>query len=287
MARTYIPAYKGYITDVPEIWFKRNDGKVFHYDQISQANVTPQVNYTEVNGGWSLYPVAYLPAQSSMEMSFTSAQFSTDLFSLANDLDFKNRTVAVPHTVYLDRDTTVTSSNVYKFTTKEVVDLASIQVDGLKKNDDEELIAGEWKVESQTLAEGAGTEYTVTAVFGTDDLVDGKAPTTLSVFYEETKTLPSIRVDNKRSAIGELIAKYPVYSAGDEQQAGGVKGFVMVRIYRCRATAMPGFDTSYKSAASNQVTFGTLESKQTDGAAYTISYFDNTNDDTAVDPGVA
>ncbi len=59
MAGTYVSAFKGYITDVPELWFKRKfDGRIYHFDQLSTGNVSPQVNYNEVNGGWSLYPVA-------------------------------------------------------------------------------------------------------------------------------------------------------------------------------------------------------------------------------------
>lgn len=34
---TYVAAIKGYIADVPKVWFKRCDGKLFHYDEISQA----------------------------------------------------------------------------------------------------------------------------------------------------------------------------------------------------------------------------------------------------------
>lgn len=57
----YVPELRGYITDVPEIWLKRTDNRVFHFDQISSSNVSPDTQFTEVNGGWSLYPVAYLP----------------------------------------------------------------------------------------------------------------------------------------------------------------------------------------------------------------------------------
>lgn len=213
-----------------------------------------------------------------MEMSFTSAQFSTDLFALANDKDFEDKFVAVPHNVRLTRDTTVKDGSlVYKFTSKEDVDMTSFQVDGLNTSEDANLDPGEFMVTSEA---GTGNEktYIIKIAVGSDE----QAPTAIDVFYEEEKIIPAIRVDNQRSAIGELVAKYPVYSNGDEQQAGGVKGFVLVRIFRCRATTMPGFDGSYKSAATNQVTFSTLESKEQDGAAYSIAYFDNTNDKTKI-----
>lgn len=43
----YVPKFTGYIADVPEVWFKRLDGKMFHFDEITQASVTPNVNFTE------------------------------------------------------------------------------------------------------------------------------------------------------------------------------------------------------------------------------------------------
>lgn len=46
---TYVDAYKGYIADVPEVWFKRCDNQVFHFDEITQASVNPQTNFTEIN----------------------------------------------------------------------------------------------------------------------------------------------------------------------------------------------------------------------------------------------
>lgn len=55
---TYIPKFHGYMADVPRVCLKRRDGKYFNYTKLTQASVTPQVNYTEVNAGWGLYPVA-------------------------------------------------------------------------------------------------------------------------------------------------------------------------------------------------------------------------------------
>lgn len=30
---TYMPSYGGYIADVPKFWFKRCDGRIFHFDE--------------------------------------------------------------------------------------------------------------------------------------------------------------------------------------------------------------------------------------------------------------
>lgn len=61
----YVKEFNGYIADVPRMWFKRCDKRIFYFDELTAATVSPQVNYTEINAGWSLYPVAYLPGQST------------------------------------------------------------------------------------------------------------------------------------------------------------------------------------------------------------------------------
>lgn len=55
---TYVKDFQGYIADVPKMWFRRCDGKMFYFDELTQASVTPNIQYTEVNAGWSVYPVA-------------------------------------------------------------------------------------------------------------------------------------------------------------------------------------------------------------------------------------
>lgn len=57
----YIESLKGYIIDVPELFLERNDGQRFHFNQITTSNVTPDTQFMEVNAGWALLPVAYLP----------------------------------------------------------------------------------------------------------------------------------------------------------------------------------------------------------------------------------
>lgn len=49
MAVTYAKAFNGYVADVPKLWFKRCDGKIFYFDELTDASVTPSVEYTEVN----------------------------------------------------------------------------------------------------------------------------------------------------------------------------------------------------------------------------------------------
>ena len=62
---TYVEAFRGYIADVPKVIFKRCDGQKFLFDELTAATVTPTINTTEINAGWSLFPVAVLPGQST------------------------------------------------------------------------------------------------------------------------------------------------------------------------------------------------------------------------------
>ena len=50
----YAKEFGGYIADVPHMWFRRCDGRTFYFDELTQASVAPQTNFTEVNAGWSL-----------------------------------------------------------------------------------------------------------------------------------------------------------------------------------------------------------------------------------------
>jgi hypothetical protein len=260
---SYIPAYKGYITDVPELWFKRNDGKVFHFDQLTAANMSPNVNFTEVNAGWSLYPVAYLPGQSTMEMQCTSGQFNADLFAMANGQTFKQKTFYVPFTKTFEVDST-----------KKV----TLTHAGLIDNDDYKVtVEGMERVDSNTSIPAGSyhvsevTSDACTLTIG--DMKNDEGITSVEVTYYIQQNVKAIDIDNKSTAVGSLIAKWPVYSSGEEGNAGGVKGHLLMQVGKCRITAMPGFDTSYKSAATNSVTFSVMENRG-DEAAYTIAYYE-------------
>lgn len=262
---TYIPAYKGYVTDVPELWFKRKDGKMFHYDQLTQASFTPNVNFTEVNAGWSLFPVAYLPGQSTMEMQATSGQFNADLFAMANNKTFAAREYKVPFSAMYEIEsgnTVVIESNVSI--------LNDIVIDGMAMGD---AAANATDSEDAKFAASEVAPSEESSVYKTTiTLPDEFTGDAIEITYYETQNANVIEIDNKTAAVGELIAKWPVYATGDESDAAGVKGYVLMKVYKCRVTAMPGFDTSYKSAATNAVTFSALDPKRPDEAIYNIAY---------------
>lgn len=264
---TYIPAYKGYVTDVPELWFKRKDGKMFHYDQLTQASFTPNVNFTEVNAGWSLFPVAYLPGQSTMEMQATSGQFNADLFAMANNQTFEAKQYGIPYSAVYE-----VADNAVVIESKESIANADFVINGMVKGDAAAPAADGKEATfaiTETAPEAEGGVYKTTIA-----LPEGAVEGEIEVTYVLQKDAHVVEINNKTAAVGELIAKWPVYATGDESDAAGVKGYVLMKVYKCRVTAMPGFDTSYKSAATNSVTFSALDPKRPDENIYNIAYIE-------------
>lgn len=249
---TYVDAYKGYIADVPEVWFKRCDGKIFHFDEVTQASVNPQTNFTEVNAGWSLYPVAYLPGQSTMEISMTSGQFNADLFAMANNRNFAQKEAGNEYTTFVTEHLTVDDTDHSVTLTKTPV-ADSVYVRGLNEGT-------------------TTTDFTVSGSKVT--FADTTQTGEVEVSYETTiADAQVIEIDNKAAAIGEAIMKWPVYASGEDCTDSAIKGYVLMKVYRCRVTTMPGFDTSYKSAATNAVTWSAMDAKRDDGAVYNIAYY--------------
>lgn len=216
-------------------WFKRIDGTVYHYNELTQANVTPQVNFTEINAGWSLYPVAYLPAASSLEMQLTSGQFDSSLFALATGEDFESdSTYKMPVTEELFvQDAVVTLG------TQETP--LDVKINGMTVTTGSPT-TGTYKVTT--------TGSTTTITFAAGDFANGD-PVEVNYYIAKSNAV-SVNVSNDQAAIGEAILKWPVYNGGENVSStafngASIKGYILMRVYRCRVTAMPGFDTSYKS----------------------------------------
>ena len=77
---------------------------------------------------------------------------------------------------------------------------------------------------------------------------------------------------NSTTAKGALYAHWPVYSSGTDCTESAVKGYLHLYIPRVRVTALPGFDNSYKSAATNGVTFSAIDPKRADEKMYDLYY---------------
>lgn len=253
---TYIPEFQGYIADVPRMWFKRCDGRMFYFDELTQASVSPQVNYTEINAGWSLFPVAYLPGQSTFEMQVTSGKFEADLFVMTNATKFqKNEYYQVPITEVLTLD----GQNEVSLLKNPVT--GSVSIAGMEETA-QSPTAGYFKV---TAAAG-GSPAKIT--FAASDVEGGKVE--VNYFYADEAQESNIT--NQSSAIGEAIMVYPVYGNGEACTDSSIIGHVYVRVYKCRVTAQPGFDASYKSANTFQFTIAAMDAKRQDQACYSIAY---------------
>ena len=144
--------------------------------------------------------VAYLPGQSTMEISMTSGQFNADLFALANGSNFKANAA---YTTYTTEHLTVDATS-----------------------------------HSITLA---NTPVVAAKVITLPDDVEGE----IEVSYEYVVTDAKVaEIDNQTSAIGEAVFKWPVYNSGEDCTDAAIKGYVIMKVYRCRVSQMPGFDTS-------------------------------------------
>ena len=259
---TYVKEFNGYVADVPRLWFKRCDGRVFYFDELTQATVTPQVNYTEINAGWSLYPVAYLPGQSTFEMSITSGKFEADLFVMANATNFeKNEHYLMPitETLTLDGNNQV---DLAQTPTAGSISIAypvtQATPNGRMEETAQQVVAGKFKVIS-----GDVTKL---------QFAEGDIANDVVISYTYEVTAQEANIDNRSSARGEAVMKYPVYGSGDNCTDSSIIGYVLVRVYNARVTQAPGFDASYKTANTFGFTLSAMDAKRPDDATYSIAF---------------
>lgn len=222
---SYIAAVKGYVADVPRVWFKRCDGQVFYFDEITQANATPNTNFTEINAGWQNFPVAYLPGQSTMEISLTQGQFNADLFALANDRQFEKKA----YNIFITEHPTIDATS-HKAALTHTAAEGTVSIRGLEEDDS--AAAGKFVVSDVTATETVPAHSEIT--FYSDE--EGE----IEISYEFTVAdAEVIEVDNKSTAMGEAIFRWPVYGAAEDCTDSAIKGYIVMRVYRCRVTQMP------------------------------------------------
>lgn len=51
MASTYVEKFGGYVADVPKMFFRRCDNRVFKFDELTQATVTPNIQTIDIQAG--------------------------------------------------------------------------------------------------------------------------------------------------------------------------------------------------------------------------------------------
>lgn len=157
------------------------------------------VNVTEVNAGWGLYPVAYLPAASAMEMQLTSGQFDSSMFALANGGDFiADSTYKMPVT-----ELCIVQSDMVTLGATDAIDAADVAINGMERVTTAPASSGKFQVESTT----AAGSTTTSVKFYDGDFDDG-AQVEITYYVTKSNAL-SVDVTNDKAAVGEAILVWP------------------------------------------------------------------------------
>lgn len=237
--------------------FNRCDGKKFAFDEVSTSSLTNTANVLTITGGQGAYPLAYIDTDRALELTFASAQFSLDMFQMANAAQMKDGD-------YGSLESSLCSIAENKITLPFEVKEKSISINGLEEAD---------AAEPGKYAVTATTTPTPSTVIELDE-EDAKVGDHVRVFYRRRINAAShleIKTTTT-SARGELWAHYPVYSSGTDCTDAARKGMLHIFIPRVRATALPGIESSYKSAQTFSVTFAAIDPKRADEKMYSIFY---------------
>lgn len=213
-------------------------------------------------------PVAQLPGTATFEMSITSGKFQSDLFEMSSGVNFAtNATYEKPVVEHL------TPSAEGKIVLSHVPAATSISIAGLEEvASSTALTSGHYKLDPSD-----DTGKTVMFYIG-DSTANPPVPgdvdtgTQIEVIYSYVVSAEEAKFDNMESTMGEAIAEYPVYASGDNCNSASIIGYLYVRIFRCRATQKPGFDSSYKNAATFSIMLAAMDAKRDDRKAYSIAY---------------
>lgn len=252
----YLPKYDGYIVDNPNIDFKRCDGKIFSYDEVNTASVTNTSNQITITGGQGRSPLAYIDSDMTSEITFESSLFTLDMFAMANAEDITQGDYST-----LESGLYAVDSNL-KVTLPFEVKAGSVQVlrpTGLVE--DTTLAAGKFTV--AITASAAATAGSTAITFNTGDVAANDVVRVAYLRRVVDASKVSVTTEST-TAKGTLYAHWPVYSSGSDCTNANKKGLLHICMRRCRATALPGFNSSYKSAGTNGVTFSAMDAKRAD-----------------------
>ena len=233
----YIEKYDGYIADVPNIEFIRCDGTVFAYDELTSASMTAGHNMITITGGQGNFPLAYIDTDSTLELTFESAIFQTEIFEMANGVSTVEGDFGTFESSRYDVEAGL------KITLPFEVQEGSVYIRGLE----EASSVATNKYAVAITASGADTAGASVITFNSGDVEVGQ---TIRVGYKR-RLVAGAKVPvltTSTTAKGELWAHWPLYSDGTSCADASVKGYLHLHLYRCRVTALPGFSNSYKQA---------------------------------------
>ncbi len=258
----YIPQYDGYIIDNPNIDFVRCDGKVFSYDEVNTANMSDTSNSLTVNGGQRRSPLAYIDTDRNTELTFTSSLFTLEMFEMANAEEIEEKDYATLESRVCEIE------DGLKVTLPFEVQRTSVKILSPRGLEPSLIIPhyeGEITEESHYMIRWTVIE------FNSSDVTVGQ---TIRISYKR-RVVDGDRVTVKTdstTAKGSFYAHYPLYSSGSDCTESSQKGTLHIYFPKCRATALPGFDASYKSAQAPGVTFSTIDPKRADKKIFDIMY---------------
>lgn len=257
----YIEKYDGYMADVPDIDFVRCDGTLFSYDELTSASMTAGHNMITITGGTGNFPLAYIDTDSTLEFQFESAQFKLDIFEMANGAKQEEGDFGVFESARYDIETGL------KVTLPFEVKTGSVKIRGMEEAD--ALATGKFKV--TVTASAAETAGKTEIAFNDGDVTIGQ---TVRIGYQR-RAVGASKVPVKTTsttAKGELYARWNIYSDGTNCADAAIKGILHLHIFRVRVTALPGFSSSYKSAANVGLTFSAMDPKRGNKAMYDLVY---------------
>lgn len=179
-----------------------------------------------------------------------------DMFEMANN------TKATDGTTYMRESARCEVIEGMKVELGFEVETGSVKINGLEETTDT-AAAGKFKVAT---SEG---KTTITLASG-----DAAVGDTIRVSYKRKIVdahIVSVKTDST-SAKGELTMHVPVYSSGTDCSEASRKGYVHIYVPSVRVTAQPGFDSSYKTASTNAVTFQAIDAQRADKKMYDVVY---------------
>lgn len=274
MAIAYIEKLDGYIADTPNLDFLRCDGTAFSYYEVNSANFTDTLNFLTITGGWGTSPLAYVPTDRTTEFEFESSQFTIDMFAMSNAESLGEGDYGIRETDRFDVKQGTGEGAALTVELPFDVQAGSVRIRNMTEATAEEgqtaaASQGKFAVTITDATENTAGKTVIT--FATGDVKNGD---TIRVSYRR-RVVGATALDVKTTsstAKGSLSAHYPVYSSGTDCTDASVKGWLHLEIPRVRVTALPGFSNSYKSAATNSVTFAAIDAKRADKMYYRIMY---------------
>ena len=262
----YMPEYRGYIADVPNVLFERCDGKRYYYDELDSCSVTQNHDTLTINGGQSNFPLALIDTTSTFEVQMSSAQFTLDMFEMSNGATVDTGDIGV-----LDGGIYAVDSNL-KITLPFEVKANSVKITGMEEAS--AVAAGKFKV--TLTASAAATAGKTEIEFNTGDVTEGDNVPVTFIRRVVNGSIVEIKT-NSTTARGSMTLAWPVYSSGTDCTEAAEKGRLMLEISRVRVTALPGFSNSYKGASTNAITVTAMDPKRGDKrvARYIYEQYDS------------